>query len=52
MKQSLKVPTIGNSFTDSLSAFWQQVVVSVGCVLHFERANHGGCELHRHWEYI
>ena len=52
MKQNLKVLTIGNSFTDSLSAFWQQVVESAGCELLFERANHGGCELHRHWDYI
>ena len=41
MKQNLKVLTIGNSFTDSLSAFWQQVVVSAGCELLCERANHG-----------
>ena len=51
-KNSLKVLTIGNSFTDSLAMFWQQVTESAGCELHFERANHGGCELHRHWNYI
>ncbi len=51
-RESLKILTIGNSFTDSLAAFFQQVVESAGCQLHFERANHGGCELHRHWSYI
>ena len=52
MKTDLKILTIGNSFTDSLAAYFQQVVESAGCTLHFERANHGGCELHRHWNYI
>ena len=53
MKNNLNVLTIGNSFTDSLSVYFQYVVESVpGCKLHFERANHGGCELHRHWSYI
>lgn len=51
-RDSLNVLTIGNSFTDSLAAYWPQVVESAGCSLHFERANHGGCELHRHWNYI
>lgn len=51
-KSNLKILTIGNSFTDSLAAFFAQVVESAGCALHFERANHGGCELHRHWSYI
>jgi len=51
-KNKLKVLTIANSFTDSLSTFWQKVVESAGCSLHFEKANHGGCELHRHWSYI
>lgn len=52
-KDSLKVLTIGNSFTDSLVLYFKDVVESVpGCTLHFERANHGGCELHRHWNYI
>ncbi len=51
-RDSLKVLTIGNSFTDSLSTYFQPVVESAGCQLLFERANHGGCELHRHWSYI
>ena len=49
---SLRILTVGNSFTDSLSAFFPQVVESASRGLHFERANHGGCELHRHWSYI
>jgi len=48
----LRVLTIGNSFTDSLRLYWQQVVESAGCWLQFEGANHGGCELHRHWSYV
>lgn len=51
-RNHLNILTIGNSFTDSLTAFFPQVVESAGCTLHFERANHGGCELHRHWNYI
>lgn len=51
-KKSLSILTIGNSFTDSLTSFFQPVVESAGCELYFERANHGGCELHRHWNYI
>lgn len=51
-KTSLQILTIANSFTDSLAVFLPQVVESAGCELVFERANHGGCELHRHWSYI
>ena len=52
-RENLKVLTIGNSFTDSLALYFKDVAESVpGCTLHFERANHGGCELHRHWSYI
>ncbi|MBP5640947.1 MAG: DUF4886 domain-containing protein [Victivallales bacterium] len=49
---SLSLLTIGNSFSDSLKAYFPQVVESAGCELHLEAASHGGCELHRHWEYI
>lgn len=53
MKNSLKILTIGNSFADSLITYFPQVVASVpGCTLLLDRANHGGCELHRHWSYI
>ena len=49
----LNVLTIGNSFTESLKAFFPDVTASVpGCELHLEGANHGGCELERHWKYI
>lgn len=52
VKSSLKVLNIGNSFTDSLRAYFPQVVESAGCELKLEAASHGGCELHRHWDYI
>jgi hypothetical protein len=53
MRDKLKILTIGNSFADSLALYFPDVVASVpDCELHFERANHGGCELHRHWKYI
>lgn len=52
-KNHLNVLNIGNSFSDSLKAYLPDVVSSVpGCSLHLEAASHGGCELHRHWEYI
>lgn len=51
--QELKILTIGNSFTDSLAQYFPGVVESVpGCKLRLEFANHGGCELSRHWSYI
>jgi len=49
---SLRILTIGNSFTDSLTAYFPQVAASAGCRLVFDRANFGGCELERHWSYI
>lgn len=51
-KDSLRILTIGNSFTDSLTAYFPQVAASAGCKLVFDRANFGGCELERHWSYI
>ena len=49
----LNILTIGNSFTESLKVFFPDVVASApGCELHLEGANHGGCELERHWKYI
>ena len=51
--QHLNLLTIGNSFTESLKAFLPDVVASAPeCELHLEGANHGGCELERHWKYI
>ena len=52
VKQDLKILTIGNSFTDSLVFYFADVVKSAGCGILFDRANHGGCELRRHWSYI
>ncbi len=52
MKDSLRILTIGNSFTDSLTRYFQSVADSAGCRLVFDRANFGGCELERHWSYI
>ena len=49
---ALKILTIGNSFTDSLTRYFKQVVESAGCGLTFDRANFGGCELARHWSYV
>ena len=51
-KDFLRILTIGNSFTDSLTFCFSEVVESAGCGLLFDRANHGGCELRRHWSYI
>lgn len=48
----MKILTIGNSFTWSLRSFFPSVVESTGEELTLAFANHGGCELHRHWEYI
>lgn len=51
--QHLNLLTIGNSFTESLKAFLPDVAASAPeCELHLEGANHGGCELERHWKYI
>ncbi len=51
-RDSLRILTIGNSFTDSLAQYFPQIAASAGCGLVFERANFGGCELERHWSYI
>ena len=52
VKQDLKILTIGNSFTVSLVFYSADVVKSAGYGILFDRANHGGCELRRHWSYI
>lgn len=51
-KQNLKILTIGNSFTNSLTQYFPEVVKSTGCDILLELANHSGCELSRHWRYI
>ncbi len=48
----LRILTIGNSFTDSLTRYFQPVAESAGCRLFFDRANFGGCEMARHWSYV
>ncbi|MFA6931641.1 MAG: DUF4886 domain-containing protein [Lentisphaeria bacterium] len=48
----MKILTIGNSFSESLTAFFPQIVQSVGEELQLGRASFGGCELCRHWSYI
>lgn len=52
MRDNVKVLTIGNSFSESLSAFFPEAAESAGCELLFQGANFGGCELERHWSYI
>lgn len=52
-RSALKILTIGNSFSHSVTVYLPAVVASVpGCELTLEEASHGGCELHRHWKYI
>ncbi len=50
--KKIKVLTIGNSFTESLTACFPQVTASTGNEVIVERANIGGCELARHWSYV
>ncbi|NMA19961.1 MAG: DUF4886 domain-containing protein [Lentisphaerae bacterium] len=48
----MKILTIGNSFTDSLTAYFPQTVHSINGQLQLGRASFGGCELRRHWSYV
>ncbi len=48
----MKILTIGNSFTDSLNAYFPQTVQSIKGHLQLDRASFGGCELRRHWSYV
>lgn len=51
--KDLKVLTIGNSFADSVFVFLPEIVkADTKNSLVLERANHGGCELDRHWGYV
>ncbi len=51
--KEIKVLTIGNSFADSVFKYLPAVAKEESdCKLIIERANHGGCELSRHWRYI
>lgn len=50
--KDLKVLTIGNSFADSVFTYLPKIAKAQGEDLVLERANHGGCELDRHWSYV
>ena len=51
--KDLKVLTIGNSFADSVFVFLPKIMeADTENTLVLERANHGGCELDRHWSYV
>lgn len=50
--KELKVLTIGNSFADSVFTYLPKIAKAQGEDLVLERANHGGCELDRHWSYV
>ena len=50
--KELRVLTIGNSFADSVFTYLPKIAESQGDKLILERANHGGCELDRHWSYV
>lgn len=48
----MNILTIGNSFSNSLNAYFPQVAESVSEKLNLQAASFGGCELERHWAYI
>lgn len=48
--KSLKLLSIGNSFTWSAATYLPKVAESAGCELVFEQASLAGCNLKRHWE--
>ena len=48
----LKVLTIGNSFTWSLQKHFPALVKAQGDKLTIGFANHGGCTIQRHWQYV
>ena len=50
--KDLKVLTIGNSFAESVYLYLPKIAKAEGEKLVLEGANHGGCELHRHWSYV
>ena len=53
LAKDLKVLTIGNSFADSVFVFLPKIMeADTENTLVLERANHGGCELDRHWSYV
>lgn len=50
--RELNVLTIGNSFADSVFVYLPKIAAAEGRELVIDRANHGGCELDRHWSYV
>ena len=50
--KDLKVLTIGNSFAESVFRYLPKIAKAEGEKLVLEGANHGGCELQRHWSYV
>ncbi|MEA4862289.1 MAG: DUF4886 domain-containing protein [Victivallaceae bacterium] len=48
--KSLKLLSIGNSFTWSAMTYLPKVAETAGCELIFEQASLAGCNLKRHWE--
>jgi hypothetical protein len=48
----MKILTIGNSFTWSLSSCFPSIAEAQQEELKLEFANFGGCEFRRHWAYI
>ncbi len=52
-KKSLKVLTIGNSFSNSVFVFLPKMVKSTDtCEILMERAAIGGCSLKKHWDLV
>lgn len=51
-KKTVKILTIGNSFTQSLRRYFPVVVESANCRLIFAQLDLGGCSLERHWTNI
>ena len=52
-EKTLKVLSIGNSFSNSLSRYFKPVVESVpGCHLEWDQIYIGGCSMERHWSNI
>lgn len=51
-KKTVKILTIGNSFSDSLRRYFSAVVESADCKLVVGYLNIGGCSLERHWNNV
>ncbi len=51
-KKTVKILTIGNSFTDSLRTYFPVVVESANCRLIINYCNYPGCSLEQHWKKL